>query len=132
VKSNPPIKGHRLLYEGRISYRGVRPAGGCECGAKPDDWPKVSAYSVKQWHREHKAEQRGEVEVPADFPADAPEVGSIWQAERSGRAIEVRALTETNGVWQVETESHPVRAIRTAYTLPDFYAMFTPAQTGDH
>jgi hypothetical protein len=33
--------------------------GGCQCGAKPPDFPNVSARKVKDWHRQHKEEIRG-------------------------------------------------------------------------
>jgi hypothetical protein len=162
MKPNPPIKGHRLLYEGRVLHRVLRSGdavslGGCECGATPDGWlNEVSAYAMKQWHREHKAELRADQWTPAEWeawhnpscppqeerevvavscclvaPDGAPEVGSIWMAQRSGRVVEVRAVAETNGVWQVETESHPIRSIRMAYTVADFLATFTPLPTGD-
>lgn len=63
--SNPPIRGHKLLAEGR-SFREYDHfgeliddyAGGCECGAIPLDWPNVSINETKRWHREHKAALR--------------------------------------------------------------------------
>ena len=71
MKPNPPIPGHELLYEG-----GTQPIwgdanapwgavqghkGGCACGAQPPDFPNVSNNKMKQWHREHKAQIRGEM-----------------------------------------------------------------------
>jgi hypothetical protein len=59
MKPNPPIKGHRLLYEGAIrrTVSGGH-SGGCRCGAKPDGFPDVSAYAMKRWHRLHKEDFR--------------------------------------------------------------------------
>lgn len=72
MRSNPPIEGHELLFEGRPQavwdatgdwyQRDVNGDiihnGGCRCGAKPDGWPNVSASAVKRWHRLHKDELR--------------------------------------------------------------------------
>jgi hypothetical protein len=51
-----PIKGHELLFEGRLmnSYlpgNGVG-KGRCRCGALSPDLPTTAAR--KRWHREHK------------------------------------------------------------------------------
>lgn len=58
---NPPITGHELIHEGRnwIMPNG-RPAGGCRCGAQPEGCGYLGVNAVKRWHREHKAELRGE------------------------------------------------------------------------
>lgn len=73
MNPNPPIRGHKLLYEGwqRILVnpetddyypagdpRGV--GGGCECGLTPPGWPSVGRNETKRWHRTHKAELRGQ------------------------------------------------------------------------
>ena len=66
---NPPIPGHHLLNEGHsfpIWGDGWEKAtlkghdGGCECGEKPPDFPNLSANKMKVWHRQHKAELRGD------------------------------------------------------------------------
>lgn len=68
MKSNPPIKGHKLLHEGH-SVRLIDPytddyAGwsyGCECGARPplvDGRWDPGLNATKRWHREHKARIR--------------------------------------------------------------------------
>lgn len=66
---NPPIRGHKLLHEGdlretyneREDYNPIELwSGGCQCGAKPDGWPHVGTNAMKRWHRQHKAELRGE------------------------------------------------------------------------
>ena len=71
MKPNPPIPGHRLLHEGYVwpwinpvteMYDGHR--GGCECGARPSQFPNVSVGAMKRWHRAHKADLRGEVMLP--------------------------------------------------------------------
>jgi len=70
VKSNPPIPGHELLYEGHTQpvWNTESPwggdsvkehKGGCRCGAQPPEFPNVSINQMKQWHREHKEELRG-------------------------------------------------------------------------
>lgn len=64
---NPPIRGHHLLHEGNV-WRVRDPfwsgedkwEGGCACGAKPPEFPAVSARKMKAWHRQHKAELRGQ------------------------------------------------------------------------
>lgn len=60
MRSNPPIKGHGLLYEGdtRFSMLLDEPVGGCSCGAKPDGFPDVGVNATKRWHRLHKDELR--------------------------------------------------------------------------
>ena len=67
VKPNPPIPGHELLDEGQAyrtygpdeNYNGWRV--GCRCGQRPPDWtPDMSLSAVKRWHREHKAQLRGQ------------------------------------------------------------------------
>lgn len=65
MNPNPPIKGHELIGEGNIRRQWTRLAadhdgwsGGCRCGARPDDFPHVSIYAMKRWHREHKAQLR--------------------------------------------------------------------------
>jgi len=69
MKPNPPIRGHTLIAEGRVwqclnrtteMYDG-RWLGGCECGAKPPGFPHISISSIKRWHRQHKADLRGEI-----------------------------------------------------------------------
>jgi len=65
---NPPIKGHKLLHEGRYVRR-INPVtdeydgweGGCECGAEPEGHDTDPINAVKRWHRQHKAQIRGEV-----------------------------------------------------------------------
>lgn len=60
MKSNPPIPGHHLLYEGRVTTvwgsSGRREIhGGCQCGARPEGYLlNVSIRAMKRWHREHK------------------------------------------------------------------------------
>lgn len=69
---NPPISGHHLLYEGHThpvwSDSGRWGAidhheGGCQCGAKPPDFPHLSVNQMKAWHRQHKDELRGTLRV---------------------------------------------------------------------
>jgi len=75
---NPPIPGHHLLNEGhvfrvehedRFYDRGMFEAqppkysGGCQCGARPEEFPNVSTNQMKAWHRQHKAELRGTLRV---------------------------------------------------------------------
>lgn len=68
---NPPIKGHKLLFAGKAIAQWSGSAntpeylGGCECGARPPDWPFMSERAVKRWHREHKAELLRTMEEPA-------------------------------------------------------------------
>lgn len=71
---NPPIRGHHLLSEGAVFKRhkpfttlatlhdndGVEWHGGCQCGAKPPEFPDISMRKMKAWHRQHKAELRGQ------------------------------------------------------------------------
>ena len=68
-RSNPPIAGHTLLHEGHtgFTYRqdsvgmyAKVPWGGCSCGARPAGFPDISINGMKRWHRQHKAELRGE------------------------------------------------------------------------
>lgn len=60
-QSNPPIKGHELLHEGRTQLYGARGTScGCRCGERPDGWETLSVNDMKRWHREHKAELRAE------------------------------------------------------------------------
>lgn len=72
MKPNAPIPGHHLLHEGGVFkkhlpwngslYQDNEPVltGGCECGAKPPSFPDVSMNAMKRWHRQHKAELRGQ------------------------------------------------------------------------
>jgi hypothetical protein len=68
---NPPIPGHHLLSEGSVwrkprddrfpySYdpKEIEHEGGCQCGARPPEFPNVSRKAMQRWHREHKAELR--------------------------------------------------------------------------
>jgi hypothetical protein len=63
VKPNPPIKGHELIAEGNVGRRWMpgSETGGCRCGARPAEFPDVSQYAMRRWHRQHKAELRGEL-----------------------------------------------------------------------
>jgi len=62
MKSNPPIRGHELISEGKMQLKRVpgypeRPLGGCRCGAKPATYSNgrlPSQAEVKRWHRAHK------------------------------------------------------------------------------
>jgi hypothetical protein len=71
---NPPIPGHHLLNEGhvwrlhhddrffdRTLYQDGVPeySGGCQCGARPSEFPNLSTKKMKDWHRQHKEELRG-------------------------------------------------------------------------
>jgi hypothetical protein len=67
---NPPIPGHHLLNEGHTfpvhhnlaftpSDAPIEHNGGCQCGAKPPDFPNVSKRRMQEWHRQHKEELRG-------------------------------------------------------------------------
>lgn len=74
---NPPIPGHHLLNEGlilpvdhedrfpraSIEEEPRRFSGGCQCGARPDGFPNLSARQMKAWHRQHKEELRGTLPV---------------------------------------------------------------------
>lgn len=63
---NPPIPGHHLLHEGHVYHRwdgrtGEHTwTGGCACGARPDEFPQLSKRAMQRWHRQHKAELRGQ------------------------------------------------------------------------
>jgi hypothetical protein len=82
MRSNPPIKGHRLLHEGH-SVRLIDPVTdmygewecGCECGAKPG--PDLSINGVKRWHRQHKANLRHDTQMAANYVTLADEF-SPW------------------------------------------------------
>jgi hypothetical protein len=77
VNSNPPIKGHELLFDGDRLLTinpltddyypegdALRWRGGCRCGAKPPQWPNLSIYAMRRWHRHHKAVlRRGDSDV---------------------------------------------------------------------
>jgi len=77
VKPNAPIPGHHLLHEGAI-YKSRDPdvgpwstdeeryVGGCACGAKPTDFPDISIRAMKRWHRQHRAELRGQHTAPTE------------------------------------------------------------------
>jgi hypothetical protein len=71
---NPPIPGHHLVNEGHVFrlhhvdqfpstslFAAEEPqySGGCQCGARPPDFPNVSTNAMKAWHRTHKEELRG-------------------------------------------------------------------------
>lgn len=72
VTPNPPIPGHHLLHEGAVYKRfksddwgwsrdePFEVVGGCACGAKPPEFPNISMRKMKAWHRQHKAELRGQ------------------------------------------------------------------------
>lgn len=73
---NPPIRGHHLLHEGATYRRwdhtvpsptGEIWVGGCECGARPEGFPdNISVNAMKRWHRQHKAELRGQTTTPTE------------------------------------------------------------------
>lgn len=73
MKPNPPIRGHELMFEGHAQRRWSHSRnewawfGGCRCGEKPPGFPNLSTKAVKAWHREHKAELRGEPTKPDRF-----------------------------------------------------------------
>jgi len=111
---NPPIPGHHLLHEGhilpihselhfpRLTGEEIEGhTGGCQCGAKPPDFPNVSARKVKDWHRQHKEEIRG-------GPQRVDNVRLLHQvldeAEMALRLGDIERMTKVIFVWSQRRE----------------------------
>jgi len=108
---NPPIPGHHLLNEGHtfpvrnrdwstFQEEVVDHNGGCQCGAKPEGFPNVSATKMKEWHRQHKAELRGTLRV--DRVALLHQV--LDAAEEALRLGDIERMTKVIFVWSQRRE----------------------------
>jgi hypothetical protein len=111
---NPPIPGHHLLNEGHIhrifqddrfpqvgSVEKPQHSGGCQCGARPPEFPNVSVNKMKEWHRQHKEELRG-------GPMRVDRVRLLHQvlddAEEALRLGDMERMTKVIFVWSQRRE----------------------------